>query len=89
MWVALHLTHLYSSFTHPYSPFTHPKQASTSTLAHVGGLSCMEVSSGDLIATAGYIKRMGQLMPDNVVKVCWFVLCCSTYRLLVKGHGLL
>jgi hypothetical protein len=30
----------------------------------------MEVSSADLVATAGYSKRMGQLMPDNVVKVC-------------------
>lgn len=44
-------------------------QAGASTLAHVGGLSCMEVSSGELVATAGYSKRMGQLMPDNVVKV--------------------
>jgi len=44
-------------------------QAAASTLAHVGGVSCMEVSSGDLVATAGYSKRMGQLMPDNAVKV--------------------
>jgi hypothetical protein len=28
-----------------------------------------QVSSGDLIATAGYSKRMGQIMPDNQVKV--------------------
>jgi hypothetical protein len=37
----------------------------------------MEVSSGDLVATAGYSKRMGQLMPDNVVKVCAVVGCGS------------
>jgi hypothetical protein len=31
--------------------------------------ACSQVSSGDLVATAGYSKRMGQIMPDNQVKV--------------------
>lgn len=46
-------------------------QATASTLAHIGGLSCMEVSSGDLVATAGYSKGKRQLIPDNLVKVRW------------------
>lgn len=43
----------------------------------------MEVSSGDLVATAGYSKRMGQLMPDNVVKVRWLVLQSTS---MLKGQ---
>lgn len=43
-------------------------QPSSSTLAHVGGISAMEVQ-GDMIATAGFSRRMGQVMADNLVKV--------------------
>lgn len=43
-------------------------QPSSTTLAHTGGVSAMEVQ-GDLVATAGYSKRMGQVMAENVVKV--------------------
>jgi hypothetical protein len=43
-------------------------QPSSTTLAHTGGVSAMEVQ-GDLVATAGFSKRMGQVMAENVVKV--------------------
>jgi hypothetical protein len=33
----------------------------------------MDVSEGGMVATAGYSKRMGQVMPENVVKVMLFV----------------
>lgn len=43
-------------------------QSSSTTLAHTGGVSAMEVQ-GDLVATAGFNKRMGQVTADNMVKV--------------------
>ncbi|KAF8066299.1 Pan2 [Scenedesmus sp. PABB004] len=43
-------------------------QPSSSTLAHAGGLSALEVQ-GDLLATAGFSRRMGQAMAENCVKV--------------------
>jgi hypothetical protein len=43
-------------------------QPSSTTIAHTGGVSAMEVQ-GELVATAGFSKRMGQVMADSMVKV--------------------
>jgi hypothetical protein len=43
-------------------------QSSLSTLAHAGGVLSLEVH-GEMIASCGFSRRMGQVVPDNTVKV--------------------
>lgn len=64
--------HAYADALQRLACISHPLLCATqpvaSTLAHVGGVGGMELS-GDLVATWGYTKRMGQVLPDNMVKV--------------------
>eukprot|EP00775_Hariotina_reticulata_P003367 gene3367-3642_t len=43
-------------------------QSSLSTLAHAGGVNSLAVH-GEMIASCGFSRRMGQVVPDNMVKV--------------------
>lgn len=73
-WVGVCCARLHPSAVHEFQTHkpTHTApatQVSAATLAHIGGFAAIEASSSDLVATAGYSKRLGQLVPDNAVKV--------------------